>query len=56
MKHIRTLTQDAPKAAAAWQDIVCEINDTIAAFLDAKGGSQPFVDVLSNKCNPTPSS
>ncbi len=51
MKHIVGLTQSRPHSADAFQNVICEFNQTFNSILGAKGGSLPGKDFVVDKCD-----
>ena len=51
MKHVVKLSKDVPAAADEVQDVICSLNHSLATFIESKGGFQPIVAWLDDKCD-----
>jgi len=51
VKHVVKLSKDVPAAADEVQDVICSLNHSLATFIESKGGFQPIVAWLDDKCD-----
>lgn len=50
MKHIVGLTKSRPNSADAFQNVICQFNQTLNSIVGVKGGSLPGKDFFADKC------
>ncbi len=51
MKHFRVISNRAPRTAALWQEIVCQVAVGLNIFLEFLGGSSPILLFVEDKCD-----
>jgi hypothetical protein len=51
VKHVKALSQGAPKSANQIQDIICQVAAFIASLSGAIGGVLPVVGFVEEKCD-----
>lgn len=51
MKHLVGMPKVQPKTAAAFGDIICEINQALSEFVSFTGASKPAKEFAEDRCN-----
>lgn len=51
MKHLVGMSKIKPKQAATFGDIICEVNQAVASFVEFTGASKPAKQWAEQSCN-----